>query len=113
MEKLFVLLKKKDSLESNMTLSFPKKSIGFCIEETKILINEIETVVFYDKPLIKFERILETYLSVAPFGIKSFLMSIPIWLREKLFLKNLIFFRIKKLRFFKKFIRIFFLVNIT
>ena len=69
---------------------FPKKSISYCIQEAGIKPNDIEVVVFYDKPFTKFERILETYLAFAPKGFKSFSSSMPIWLKEKLFQKSLI-----------------------
>ncbi len=67
---------------------FPKESIKYCLEEANISIDDVNYIAFYDKPLIKFERLLETYLNEAPKGIKSFMMSIPIWLKEKLFLKE-------------------------
>jgi carbamoyltransferase len=68
--------------------SFPANAIEYCLNEAKIDLAEVEYVVFYDKPLIKFERILETYLSYAPRGFRSFLAAMPIWLKEKLFLKT-------------------------
>ncbi len=66
---------------------FPKNAIGYCLDASKIKLSDVDYVVFYDKPLIKFERLLETYLSYAPKGFKSFLTAMPIWLKEKLFLK--------------------------
>jgi len=68
--------------------SFPSNSIKFILEDNNLCLADIDYVVFYDKPLIKFERILETYLSYAPRGLRSFLMAMPIWLKEKLFLKD-------------------------
>ena len=68
--------------------AFPKKAIQYCLEEAKINLEEINHIGFYDKPLLKFERLLETYLEEAPFGFKSFAMAIPVWLKEKLFLKH-------------------------
>ncbi len=68
--------------------SFPKNAIKFVLDEANIQLKEIDYFVFYDKPLIKFERLLETYLSYAPKGFRSFLMAMPIWLKEKLFLKE-------------------------
>lgn len=68
--------------------SFPRHAIEYCLKEAKVELDEIQAVVFYDKPLIKFERLLETYLSYAPKGLSSFLMAMPIWLKEKLFLKS-------------------------
>jgi carbamoyltransferase len=67
---------------------FPAHAVDYCLSEAGISLNEVDQVVFYDKPLIKFERLLETYLSYAPNGFKSFLASMPIWLKEKLFLKT-------------------------
>ncbi len=70
--------------------SFPKHSIDYCFDEAKINFNNITFIGFYDKPFLKFERILETYLSEAPLGFKSFSNAIPIWIKEKLFLKKTI-----------------------
>jgi len=67
---------------------FPKHAIEYCLLEAGIELSDVDYVVFYDKPLIKFERILETYLAYAPKGFKSFLAAMPIWLKEKLFLKT-------------------------
>ena len=67
---------------------FPARAISYCLEEGGLELADIDYVVFYDKPLIKFERLLETYLSFVPRGFKSFLAAIPIWLKEKLFLKT-------------------------
>ena len=70
--------------------SFPQNAIAYCLEEAKIRLDELDNVTFYDKPFLKFERLLETYLSFAPRGFRSFRMAIPLWLREKLFQKNLL-----------------------
>ena len=72
------------------TPDFPVNAIKFCLEFSGYSIDELDAVVFYDKPFLKFERILETYYVYAPKGIRQFLISIPIWLKEKLFLKKLI-----------------------
>ena len=77
--------------------SFPKNSILYCIKEAKISEEEIDYVVFYDKPFLKFERLLETYFAFAPKGFGSFVSSMPIWLKEKLFQKNLIIKELKKI----------------
>lgn len=66
---------------------FPRNAIEFCLREGGISLSELDYVVFYDKPLIKFERLLETYISYVPRGFRSFVAAIPIWLKEKLFLK--------------------------
>ena len=77
--------------------SFPKAAIQFCLTYAKLDYTEIDCVVFYDKPFLKFERLLETYLAFAPRGYKSFTTSLPIWLKEKLFQKNLILGELNKL----------------
>ena len=69
---------------------FPLKSIMYCLSEGNIKVTDLDSIVFYDKPLIKFERLLETYLAYAPKGFRSFLVAMPIWLKEKLFLKSTI-----------------------
>lgn len=69
---------------------FPENAVEFCLSEAGIGIQDIDLVAFYDKPLIKFERILETYLAYAPVGIKSFMTSIPLWLKKKLMIPKLI-----------------------
>ncbi len=69
---------------------FPKEAINYCLKAANIGIKDISYVAFYDKPFIKFERILETYLSFAPVGVKSFLSAIPLWIKQKLFIKTLI-----------------------
>ena len=68
--------------------SYPYNSIKYVLDEAKLDLNEIDQVVFYEKPFLKFERLLETYLAFAPKGFASFLVSMPLWLREKLFQKN-------------------------
>jgi len=75
---------------------FPKNAISYCLEEAKIEMKEIDFVAFYDKPFLKFERLLETYVAFAPRGFRSFLMAMPIWLREKLFQKDLLIKEFKK-----------------
>ena len=65
-----------------------ENAIDYCLEEAGTTLADIDHVVFYDKPLIKFERLLETYLSYAPNGIRSFVAAMPIWLKEKLYLKT-------------------------
>lgn len=69
---------------------FPHKAIDYCLKEGGITLNEVQHLVFYDKPLVKFERLLETYLAFAPRGIQSFLAAMPVWLKEKLLLKSLL-----------------------
>ena len=67
--------------------AFPENAIQYCLDEAGIEIKDLEHIVFYDKPLVKFERLLETYLSYAPKGWRSFLAAMPVWLKEKLYLK--------------------------
>jgi carbamoyltransferase len=67
---------------------FPGHAIEYCLREAGLALGDIDQIVFYDKPLIKFERLLETYLSYAPNGIRSFIAAMPIWLKEKLYLKT-------------------------
>ena len=67
---------------------FPGHAIEYCLRESGIALSEIFKIVFYDKPLVKFERLLETYLSYSPKGLRSFLAAMPIWLKEKLYLKT-------------------------
>ena len=69
---------------------FPMNSIKYCLEETRINSSDLDLITFYDKPFLKFERILETYLAFAPLGINSFLKAIPIWIKKKLWTKELI-----------------------
>ena len=69
---------------------FPQHAIAYCLDEAKIVPGEIDHVVFYDKPFLKFERLLETYLSWAPRGFRSFRMAIPLWLKEKLLQRRLL-----------------------
>jgi carbamoyltransferase len=67
---------------------FPKEAIAYCLKAGNISADQIDYVVFYDKPFLKFERLLETYLAFAPKGFKSFATALPVWLKEKLFQKN-------------------------
>jgi carbamoyltransferase len=69
---------------------FPKHAIAYCLAEAGIGLDQVDHVAFYDKPFLKFERLLETYLAVAPRGFRSFSMAMPVWLREKLFQKSLL-----------------------
>ena len=69
---------------------FPHNAIRYCLYEAAIPAAKLDHVAFYDKPFLKFERLLETYLAFAPRGFRSFRMAVPIWLREKLFLKDLL-----------------------
>jgi carbamoyltransferase len=66
--------------------AFPARAVEYCLAEAGITVDHLECVAFYDKPLLKFERILETYIGVAPRGFRSFLMAGPLWIKEKLFM---------------------------
>ncbi len=69
---------------------FPENAIQYCLDEAGIKLRDVDFVAFYDKPFLKFERLLETYLAFAPSGFRSFKMAIPVWLKEKLFQKDLL-----------------------
>jgi carbamoyltransferase len=84
------------------TADFPHQSIKYCLEYAGLSLDELDAIVFYDKPLLKFERLLETYYAFAPSGLVSFLKAIPVWLDEKMFLKKLIFDGLKEIEDFDK-----------
>src|SRR3972149_655903 len=69
---------------------FPKNAISYCLRESGIKVNNLDCIAFYDKPFIKFERILETYLSFPAIGIRSFIKAIPLWIRKKICIPDLI-----------------------
>ena len=64
---------------------FPKEAVAYCLRQAGLTVADLDLVAFYEKPLLKFERLLETYLAYAPSGIRSFRQAIPLWAREKLF----------------------------
>jgi len=68
--------------------SFPARSVEYCLKEAGLQVSDLSAVAFYDKPLLKFERILETYLGVVPAGVRSFLLAGPLWIKEKLYLEK-------------------------
>jgi len=76
--------------------SYPINAINYCLEEAKLSLELVDYIAFYDKPFLKFERLLETYVAFAPKGLQSFRMAMPVWLREKLFLKDMLIKEIKK-----------------
>ena len=76
--------------------SYPFYAVEFVLKESNLSLDKVDYIVFYEKPFLKFERLLETYLSFAPKGFKSFSMSMPIWLRDKLFQKKNLFNELKK-----------------
>ena len=69
---------------------FPAHAVAYCLEERGIGLTDVDYITFYDKPLVKFERLLETYLAFAPKGFRSFVAAMPVWLKEKLFLKDML-----------------------
>lgn len=76
---------------------FPSAAIGYCLSEAEIKLSEVDYIVFYEKPFLKFERILETYVSFAPKGLFSFWKSMPLWIKKKLFQKNIIIKELAKI----------------
>lgn len=70
--------------------NYPENAIAYCLDESGVGVDEVDRVVFYDKPFLKFERLLETYIAFAPRGFRSFSMALPAWLKEKLFQKILL-----------------------
>jgi carbamoyltransferase len=76
---------------------FPHHALAYCLEEAGLSLRDIDHVAFYDKPFLKFERLLETYLAFAPKGFRSFRMALPLWLKEKLFQKQLLRDELRKL----------------
>lgn len=84
------------------TPDFPVHAIKYCLEQGGLHIDELDAIVFYDKPLLTFERLLETYYAFAPKGLISFLKAIPVWLSEKMFLKKLIYEGLKQVGDFNK-----------
>ena len=77
--------------------SFPTEAIKYCLKEANISISDINDIVFFEKPFLKFERLLETYIAFAPRGFKSFAVAMPLWLKQKLFQKRLIINELKKI----------------
>ena len=69
---------------------FPLHAARYCLEEGGVRPQDLDAVVFYDKPLLKFDRLLETYVAYAPMGIRSFLMAMPLWLKKKLHIPKII-----------------------
>ena len=76
--------------------SYPKNAINYVLKEAALKLNEVDHIVFYEKPFLKFERLIETYVGFSPSGFKSFSMSIPLWLSEKLFQKKMLFDKLKE-----------------
>ncbi len=76
--------------------AFPRNALAWCLAEEGVGLGQIDHVVFYDKPFLKFERLLETYTAMSPRGFSSFKLAMPLWIREKLFQKDLLHHRLKR-----------------
>ncbi len=89
--------------------NFPTNAVKYCLEEAGISLSELEHVVYYEKPFLKFERLLESYYHFAPRGVVSFVKSIPVWVKEKLFIKDEIHSQLKKIgKYDKKTLKLYF-----
>lgn len=82
--------------------NFPVNAVKFCLQYAGTSIDQLDAIAFYDKPLLKFERLLETYYAFVPKGLSSFITAIPVWLKEKMFLKKLIYEELAKVEGFDK-----------
>ncbi len=69
---------------------FPERAIGYCLAEAGVGLDQLDFIAFYDKPFLKFERLMETYVAFAPRGFRSFARAVPLWIHEKLFQKRLL-----------------------
>lgn len=81
---------------------FPANAVKFCLDYAGLSLNKLDAIAFYDKPLLKFERLLETYYAFVPKGLSSFITAIPVWLKEKMFLKRLLLEALEKIEPFDK-----------
>src|SRR5438105_4916715 len=68
--------------------AFPEHAVAYCLREAGLRPEQLDYVAFYEKPLVKFERLLETYLAYAPHGFRSFCLALPVWLKDKLYLRR-------------------------
>ena len=82
--------------------SFPKNAVKFCLDYAGTSLNDLDAIVFYDKPFLKFERLLETYYNFSPKGVKSFITSMPVWIKEKIFLRKVITDEFEKIEKFDR-----------
>ena len=82
--------------------AFPTKAVEYCLLESGLTLDKLDAIVFYDKPLLKFERLLETYYAFSPSGLRSFLTAIPVWLKDKMFLKRMLYEELFKIGEFDK-----------
>ncbi len=90
MEKLWRQRKKSVFSRKKHDAGFPVHAVRYCLETGQVALTDLDAIAFYDKPLVKFERLLETYLGFAPMGLRSFVAAMPVWLKEKMFLKKLL-----------------------
>ncbi|MFU8860433.1 MAG: carbamoyltransferase [Cyclonatronaceae bacterium] len=81
---------------------FPANAVRFCLDHAGVSVDELDAIAFYDKPLLKFERLLDTYYGFAPRGLRSFMAAIPVWLREKMFIKRTILEELQKIESFDR-----------
>ncbi len=81
---------------------FPANAVRFCLEYSGTTLDKLDAIAFYDKPLLKFERLLETYYAFVPKGLPSFITAIPVWLKEKMFLKRLLYEELEKIQSFDR-----------
>ena len=72
-------------------LSYPRNAVEFVLNYANLNLSEVDQIIFFEKPFLKFERLLETYVAFAPKGFASFTKAMPLWIKEKLFQKNLLF----------------------
>jgi carbamoyltransferase len=82
--------------------NFPTNAVKFCLDYAGLRLDQLDAIVFYDKPLLKFERLLETYYAFSPSGLRSFLTAIPVWLKEKMFLKRMLYEELFRIESFDK-----------
>ncbi|MGR3811525.1 carbamoyltransferase family protein [Jiulongibacter sp. NS-SX5] len=82
--------------------AFPTNAVKFCLEYAGLSLSQLDAIVFYDKPLLKMERLLETYYAFSPKGLRSFLTAIPVWLKEKMFLKKMLYTELFEIEKFDK-----------
>ncbi len=87
-EEIIAAVQEERFTRKKQDADFPKNAVIYCLEEAGITLDEVDYIAFYDKPFIKFERLLETYLNEAPKGLQSFMLSMPVWLKDKLYLKE-------------------------
>ena len=86
--KIILALQEERFTRKKNDSSFPINAIRYCLKSQKIDLRDIESIIYYEKPLLTFERLLETYMGVAPRGGRSFIVAMQVWLKEKLFLKS-------------------------